>query len=297
MTYFRRPAAGLMSIAVVALFAMPAAASTGDRDNDGMPNTWETNNDLSPDSPNAGGDPDRDGLSNLEEYRVRTKPRTEDTDGDGAEDGFEVRVKIKPLDRDTNDDGDLDGDEDKDRDGTDNEDEDDIAEPCGSDDEDRDSDNLDNEDENDFRLRAGDADSDDDDILDGDEDRNEDGQSNEDEDDDSDAEDDDECDGDSDNDGRDDEDEEDTLGLVGTYNAETGVLTITTINGVELTLNVSPDVEIDMDDDCVTEENQGDDSGSGSEEPSLSDLAPGTPIGEFEIDYEDGLIEEIEIDC
>ncbi len=81
------------------------------------------------------------------------------------------------------------------------------------------------------------------------------------------------------------------------YDSAAGVLTVETVNGVLLTLAVSADTEIDVDDDCVAEASQGDNSGSGSEEPTLADLVPGTPVGEFEIDYDDEVIEEIKIDC
>lgn len=294
MKHYRRPATLLLGIALVALLAAPASAGTSDRDGDKLPDTWEQRHNLPTNQPSGSGDPDRDGLTNLQEFNKSTQPRDEDTDNDGAEDGFEVRWRLRVRDADSNDDSQLDGDEDRDRDGVDNEDEDDLREPCGSDDEDRDDDNLDNEDENDFRLRTGDSDSDDDGVVDGDEDRDRDGMSNEDEDDD---EREDDCDSDSDDDGRDDEDEEDTLGMVVSYNAETGVLTVETLSGVVLTLNVTDDVEIEVDDDCVAEDAQGDNSGTGSWEPTLSDLTPGTPIGEFEVDFEDNVIEEIEIGC
>ncbi len=40
---------------------------------------------LSPYHANAGGDPDRDRLVNLREYRQHTNPRREDTDRDGVD--------------------------------------------------------------------------------------------------------------------------------------------------------------------------------------------------------------------
>jgi len=46
-----------------------------DDDGDGMPDVWETENDLDPlDPTDASGDPDRDGLTNLEEYRNGSDP-------------------------------------------------------------------------------------------------------------------------------------------------------------------------------------------------------------------------------
>ena len=287
MIRFRRPATLLLAAAVATTMAMPASATTGDSDNDQLPDEWELRHDLPTDEPSAGRDPDRDNLTNLEEYRLRTAPRNSDSDSDGAEDGFEVVWKLKARDADSNDDGELDGDEDSDRNGIDNEDQDDLVEPCGSDDIDRDDDSVDNEDENDFRLRTGDADSDDDGIADGEEDRDRDGRSNEDEDD---RNREDTCDSDTDDDGDDDEDDDDMLGAIVDYDAEAQTLTVKTVNGVVLTLSVADALEIDIDEECVAD-------WEGEDDPTLADLPAGTPIGEFEIDFRNGVIEELEIEC
>ena len=110
---------------------------TDDTDRDRLPNSYETQFAfLNPSDPNdAGEDEDRDGLTNLEEYRNRTEPdvadtdsdglndgpeikehgsqpRVPDTDGDGLLDGAEVATHMTDvLDKDTDDDGLLDGDE------------------------------------------------------------------------------------------------------------------------------------------------------------------------------------------
>ena len=67
---------------LVALVALPAAASArgGDRNRDRIPDRWERANRLSLRVTQARRDPDRDGLSNLREYRAHTNPRRADTD-------------------------------------------------------------------------------------------------------------------------------------------------------------------------------------------------------------------------
>lgn len=287
MKSYRPIATLLMAAALSALLALPATAATGDTDGDQLPDEWELRHHLPIDEPSAGRDPDRDRLTNLEEYRLRSAPRNADTDSDGAEDGFEVAWKLKVRDADSNDDGELDGDEDSDRNGVDNEDQDDLVEPCAYDDGDRDGDDIDNEDENDFRMRTGDPDSDDDGIDDGEEDRDRDGRSNEDEDDRNRT---DDCDSDSDDDGDDDEDDDDSLGAIVDYDAASQTLTVKTVNGVVLTLSVAGALEIEVDEECVA-------GWEGDDDPTLADLPAGTPIGEFEIDFRDGVIEELEIEC
>jgi len=241
-------AAGLL---LALAFAVPSAhAAARDSDRDGMPNEWERAHDLSPYHANAGGDPDRDRLVNLREYRRHTDPRREDTDRDGVDDGDEVRVfGSNPGDPDGDDDGKRDGDEDKDHDGTKNEDEDDPKEPCGADDDDSDHDGVANEDENEQDTLPGDPDSDDDGVKDGDEDADDDGVENEDEDDSSD----DACEGDRDKDGVDEEDENDAMGTVVSFDAETGVLVIQTEEG-QLVGTVTGETEFFWSDcDCAEE--------------------------------------------
>jgi len=62
-----------------------------DSDGDGMPNRWERRHDLNPNKANARGDPDRDRLKNIDEYRLGGHPRKRDTDGDGLWDGGEAK--------------------------------------------------------------------------------------------------------------------------------------------------------------------------------------------------------------
>ena len=80
-------------------------SDTNDTDDDGMPDWWEKKYYLDPDDPgDARGDPDNDGLTNLEEYQLTdvygnsTDPTNPDTDGDGYDDGYEVERGANPLD-------------------------------------------------------------------------------------------------------------------------------------------------------------------------------------------------------
>ena len=72
-----------------------------DADHDGLPDAWEVQYGLNPNSaagPNgATGDSDRDGLVNGDEYANGTDPRKADTDGDGLPDLWEVEKLTNPL--------------------------------------------------------------------------------------------------------------------------------------------------------------------------------------------------------
>ena len=84
----------------------------GDSDSDGLPDTWEQRwfgSAASPQGPT--GNPDNDGVTNLEEFQfnVQLDPTQPDTDGDGLQDGNELKVLLtNPLAADT--DGDTLGD-------------------------------------------------------------------------------------------------------------------------------------------------------------------------------------------
>ncbi|MEA3559289.1 MAG: fibronectin type III domain-containing protein [Candidatus Thermoplasmatota archaeon] len=87
------------------------SSSKMDTDNDGIPDDIETSNDfLSPSDPSdADEDEDKDGLTNVEEYRRNTSMVDPDSDGDGMTDGWEVQYDLDPLDN-----TDATGDEDRD---------------------------------------------------------------------------------------------------------------------------------------------------------------------------------------
>jgi hypothetical protein len=63
-----------------------------------MPDAWELANGLIVGIDDSGGDPDGDGLTNLEEYQHSTNPHNPDSDGDGYSDGVEVAAGTNPND-------------------------------------------------------------------------------------------------------------------------------------------------------------------------------------------------------
>ena len=60
--------------------------------------------------PDSTEDPDNDGLSNIEEFRINTHPKISDTDNDGLSDKWEFDNEYNPLDSNDGPSGDLDGD-------------------------------------------------------------------------------------------------------------------------------------------------------------------------------------------
>ncbi|MCP5144620.1 MAG: thrombospondin type 3 repeat-containing protein [Gammaproteobacteria bacterium] len=72
-------------------------ACDSDRDGDGMPNSYETQYGLNPNSAaDFNTDADGDGLTNGDEYQRGTRPDLADTDGDGVSDGAEVANGTDP---------------------------------------------------------------------------------------------------------------------------------------------------------------------------------------------------------
>jgi len=69
-----------------------------DSDNDGLPDSFEQNYFDCVTCANPDDDPDKDGLSNLDEYTYNTNPTKKDTDGDGYTDKEEIDRGSDPLD-------------------------------------------------------------------------------------------------------------------------------------------------------------------------------------------------------
>src|SRR5690606_4259210 len=68
-----------------------------DADGNGLPDHWEQRW-FGATGQNPEGDPDGDGLSNLEEYAFGTRPDRADTDGDGTGDRAEIAFGLSPHD-------------------------------------------------------------------------------------------------------------------------------------------------------------------------------------------------------
>lgn len=99
----------LLALAMIAPHSALAKVK-GDRDRNGIPDSWEVRYGLKKSSKSqkkatkryvrkaairiANADPDQDDLSNVEEWRGHTNPKNDDTDGDGVLDGDENGVVI-----------------------------------------------------------------------------------------------------------------------------------------------------------------------------------------------------------
>ncbi|WP_198159262.1 Ig-like domain-containing protein, partial [Methylomonas lenta] len=94
----------------VVAFKRITVSTTGDADNDGLPDDFERANGLNPNDPlDAQEDPDNDGLTTKHEYDLGTNFLNADSDGDGISDGLEVAgsngYMTDPLKADTDGDG------------------------------------------------------------------------------------------------------------------------------------------------------------------------------------------------
>jgi hypothetical protein len=90
--------AAALLVAAALLPAASAAAHSGDRNRDRIPDRWEKRHHLSLKVKQTHRDQDRDGLNNLGEFRSHSDPRDADSDEDGIEDGKEDAGKISAFD-------------------------------------------------------------------------------------------------------------------------------------------------------------------------------------------------------
>lgn len=117
---------------VAMLLASTSPAFAADRNHNKIPDRWEREHHLSTVANRANQDPDKDGLTNFNEYRAGTNPFVKDSNHNGVKDGLEDRDKDSLVNlaevkahtnirvADTNHDGVIDSLEDGDRDGLDN---------------------------------------------------------------------------------------------------------------------------------------------------------------------------------
>lgn len=78
-------------------FRLVGGSTTADLDGNGLADAWEIRYAGEVRKLTSGEDPDKDGLSNLDESRLGTDPQNRDTDGDGASDRAESRAGTDPL--------------------------------------------------------------------------------------------------------------------------------------------------------------------------------------------------------
>lgn len=76
-----------------------------DNDNDNMEDSWEARMGLDPTVNDAANDNDGDGLTNVQEYSIRSHPRMADSDSDGLSDATEYAIGTNPNLRDSDLDG------------------------------------------------------------------------------------------------------------------------------------------------------------------------------------------------
>lgn len=77
----------------VGLHGVQIVESLLDTDKDGMPDWWEMTHKLNPGVKDGTLDLDGDSLSNLDEYKRKTRPNLADTDGDGLTDKVETNTR------------------------------------------------------------------------------------------------------------------------------------------------------------------------------------------------------------
>ena len=98
MRTFLSTVGAIALVAAAALLPATASAKTAPK-----ASSWASKHHLA--GSWRGKDNDRDGLKNLDEFKLGTNPRKADSDRDGLEDGDEITVGDDPTDKDTDGDG------------------------------------------------------------------------------------------------------------------------------------------------------------------------------------------------
>lgn len=80
-----------------------------DADRDGLDDAWERRHGLNVAANDRAADTDGDGLANVREFSLGTRPDAADTDGDRMPDGWEIRFGLDPVRNDGGGDSDADG--------------------------------------------------------------------------------------------------------------------------------------------------------------------------------------------
>jgi hypothetical protein len=88
----------LLTLSAVLLMAGTASARSHDRNHDRIPDRWEKRHSLSLNVKQTRRDQDKDGLTNLGEFKAGLNPRDADTDNDGLDDSAEHAGQITTFD-------------------------------------------------------------------------------------------------------------------------------------------------------------------------------------------------------
>jgi hypothetical protein len=88
----------VLTLSAVLLMAGSASARSHDRNHDRIPDRWEKRHHLSLNVKQTRRDQDRDGLTNLGEFKAGLNPRDADSDDDGLDDGDEHAGQVLTFD-------------------------------------------------------------------------------------------------------------------------------------------------------------------------------------------------------
>lgn len=82
----RKLITGIAGVAAALALAVPALGQPRDGNGDRLPDSWEARHHLPLNVNQAPRDQDRDGLTNMGEYKNHTDPRDADSDANGVDD-------------------------------------------------------------------------------------------------------------------------------------------------------------------------------------------------------------------